>query len=38
MIPIMLGIVLAFGVEKRSRLVALVMITTVQAVSVWDVG
>ena len=37
-IPIMLGIVLAFGVEKRSRLAALVMITTVQAVSVWNVG
>ena len=37
-IPIMLGIVLAFGVDKKSRLAALVMITTVQAVSVWNVG
>lgn len=37
-IPIMLGIVLAFGAEKRSRLAALVMITTVQSVSVWNVG
>ena len=36
--PIMLGIVLAFGAEKRSRLAALVMLTTVQAVSVWNVG
>jgi solute carrier family 13 (sodium-dependent dicarboxylate transporter), member 2/3/5 len=37
-IPIMLGIVLAFGVDRKSRLAALVMITTVQAVSVWNVG
>jgi anion transporter len=37
-IPIMLGIVMAFGVEKRSRLAALVMITTVQSISVWNVG
>jgi solute carrier family 13 (sodium-dependent dicarboxylate transporter), member 2/3/5 len=37
-VPIMLGIVLAFGAEKRSRLAALVMLTTVQAVSVWNVG
>lgn len=36
--PIMLGIVMAFGVEKRSRLAALVMMTTVQAISVWNVG
>jgi anion transporter len=37
-VPIMLGIVLAFGAEKRSRLSALVMLTTVQAISVWNVG
>src|SRR5579863_7050484 len=37
-VPIMLGIVLAFGAEKRSRLAALVMLTTVQAISVWNVG
>jgi anion transporter len=37
-VPIMLGIVMAFGVEKRSRLAALVMITTVQSISVWNVG
>jgi sodium-dependent dicarboxylate transporter 2/3/5 len=37
-IPIMLGIVLAFGVDKKSRFAGLVMITTVQAVSVWNVG
>ena len=37
-IPIMLGIVLAFGAEKRSRLAALVIMTTVQAVSIWNVG
>ncbi len=37
-VPIMLGIVLAFGVDRKSRLAALVMITTVQAVRVWNVG
>ena len=38
LIPIMLGIIAAFGVEKNSRFAALVMITTVQAVSIWNVG
>lgn len=38
LLPIMLGIVLAFGADKRSRLAAVVMITTVQAVSIWNVG
>jgi anion transporter len=37
-VPIMLGIVLAFGVDRKSRLAALVMITTVQAIGVWNVG
>ncbi|MCC6213136.1 MAG: DASS family sodium-coupled anion symporter [Burkholderiales bacterium] len=37
-IPIMMGIVLAFGADKRSRFAGLLMITTVQAVSVWNVG
>ncbi len=37
-IPIMLGIIAAFGMEKNSRFAALVMITTVQAVSIWNVG
>src|SRR5579859_4559931 len=37
-VPIMLGVVVAFGADKRSRFAALVMLTTVQAVSVWNVG
>ncbi len=37
-IPIMMGVVLAFGADKRSRFAGLVMITTVQAVSIWNVG
>jgi anion transporter len=37
-IPIMMGIVLAFGVDKKSRFAGLLMITTVQAVSIWNVG
>src|SRR5579871_1754709 len=37
-IPIMMGIIAAFGVERNSRLAGLIMITTVQAVSVWNVG
>ena len=38
MVPIMLGIVLAFGADRRSRFASLLMITTVQAISVWNVG
>ena len=37
-IPIMMGVVLAFGVDKRSRFAGLMMITSVQAVSIWNVG
>jgi di/tricarboxylate transporter len=37
-IPIMTGIILAFGVDKKSRFAGLLMITTVQAVSIWNVG
>jgi len=37
-IPIMMGVILAFGVEKKSRFAGLLMITTVQAVSIWNVG
>jgi sodium-dependent dicarboxylate transporter 2/3/5 len=37
-IPIMMGIILAFGVNKKSRFAGLLMITTVQAVSIWNVG
>ena len=37
-IPIMLGVIAAFKVEKTSRLAGLIMITTVPAVSVWNIG
>ena len=37
-IPIMMGVILAFGIDKRSRFAGLLMITTVQAVSIWNVG
>jgi solute carrier family 13 (sodium-dependent dicarboxylate transporter), member 2/3/5 len=38
LLPIMMGIVLAFGADKRSRLAGLLMIATVQAVSIWNIG
>lgn len=37
-IPILLGMVAAFGLPKESRLGALMVITAVQAVSIWNVG
>ena len=37
-VPIITGIVLAFGIERKSRFAGLLMITTVQAVSIWNVG
>ena len=37
-IPIVMGIIVAFGVDKKSRFAGLLMITTVQAVSIWNVG
>ncbi|HYA07062.1 MAG TPA: DASS family sodium-coupled anion symporter, partial [Xanthobacteraceae bacterium] len=37
-IPIMMGVVAAFGVERKSRFAGMMMITTVQAVSIWNVG
>jgi len=37
-IPIIMGVILAFGVDKKSRLAGLLMITTVQTVSIWNVG
>src|SRR5271165_3428270 len=38
MVPIMLGIVAAFGADRRSRFASLLMITTAQGISVWNVG
>ncbi len=37
-IPIIMGVILAFGVDRKSRLAGLLMITTVQTVSIWNVG
>lgn len=37
-VPILLGMVAAFGASKNSRLAALLVITAVQAVTIWSVG
>lgn len=37
-VPILLGIVAAFGLSTESRLAALLVITATQAVSIWNVG
>ena len=36
--PIILGVILAFGADKRSRFAGLLMITAAQTVSIWNVG
>ena len=38
MVPIVMGIIAAFGVEKKSRFAAVMMIATAQADSIWNVG
>jgi solute carrier family 13 (sodium-dependent dicarboxylate transporter), member 2/3/5 len=38
LVPIMMGIILAFRVDKHSRFAGLLMITTAQAASIWNVG
>lgn len=37
-VPILLGMVAAFGLAKDSRLAALLVITATQAVSIWNIG
>lgn len=37
-VPIMMGIIAAFGVDKRSNIAAGIMITVAQATSIWNVG
>ena len=37
-VPILLGMVAAFGLPKDSKLAALLVITATQAVSIWNVG
>ena len=36
--PIVLGVIAAFGMKKSSRLAALLMIATVHAASIWNIG
>jgi len=38
LVPIILGIIHAFGVDRRSRFAGLLMIATAQAASIWNVG
>lgn len=38
MVPIVMGIIAAFGVEKKSQFAAIMMIATAQADSIWNVG
>ena len=38
MVPIVMGIIIAFGVERKSRFAAVMMIATAQADSIWNVG
>jgi len=37
-VPIMMGVIAAFGVDRKSRLAGVLMITTAQAASIWNVG
>jgi anion transporter len=37
-LPVVMGVALAFGAGKKSRLAGLLVITTVQAVSIWNIG
>lgn len=38
LVPILLGMVAAFGMAKNSKLGALLIITAVQSISIWNVG
>lgn len=38
LVPIIMGIILAFGVDRKSRFAGLLMITTAQSASIWNVG
>jgi sodium-dependent dicarboxylate transporter 2/3/5 len=37
-VPIMMGVIAAFGVDKHSRFAAAILITIAQATSVWNIG
>jgi len=38
LVPIMMGIILAFGADRKSRLAGMLMIATAQSASIWNVG
>ncbi len=38
LVPIMIGIITAFGVDRKSRLASIIMIATAQSASIWNVG
>jgi anion transporter len=38
LMPIMIGFIQAFGAERRSRFAALLVITSAQTVSIWNIG
>ena len=38
LVPIMLGIIAAFGVSKKGAFAGMLMITTMQTASIWNVG
>lgn len=38
LVPIVMGIIMAFGVEKKSKFAGVMMIATAQADSIWNVG
>src|SRR5699024_2826845 len=38
LVPILLGMVAAFGLSKNDKLAALLMITAVQSISIWNIG
>jgi anion transporter len=38
LVPIVLGIIVAFGVDKKSKFAGVMMIATAQADSIWNVG
>ena len=38
LVPIVMGIILALGIDKKSRFAAVMMIATAQADSIWNVG
>ncbi len=37
-VPILMGMVVAFGLEKNSKMAALLIITAAQSISIWNIG